>query len=176
MLPRDTRRETRSVRCAILSIADTRTPDTDDSGRMLQTRLTEAGHVIAEYRIIRDDPNEIRQHLVRLAENPDIQAVICNGGTGITPRDQTFEALDSMLEKRLDGFAEIFRYLAFKEMGASAILMRAVAGVYQGLIVISLPGAPACVNLALEKLIVPELGQMTALARKTGSSHRSGVH
>ena len=172
MLPRDKR----SVRCAVLSIADTRTPETDDSGRMIKTRLVEEGHVIADYRIIPDDPNQIRQQLVRIAEIPQIQAVICNGGTGITPHDQSFEAILAMLEKKVDGFGEIFRYLAFKEMGAAAILMRAAAGIYRNQVIISLPGAPSCVHLALEKILLPELGQMVSLARKNSEHHRSGVH
>ena len=164
------------MRCAVLSITDTRSAETDESGRILRTRLAEEGHVIAEYRILRDDPHEIRQQLVRLSEDREIHVVITNGGTGITPHDQTFEAIVSMLEKRLDGFGEIFRYLVFKNIGASAILTRAAAGVFRGMVVISLPGSPSFVQLALEKLILPELGAMTALARKGPEPHRSGVH
>jgi molybdenum cofactor biosynthesis protein B len=172
MLPSDTR----TVRCAVLSIADTRTPDSDESGQLIQTKLAEAGHVVADYRIINDNPNELRQQLLRLAEAREIQAVICNGGTGITPEDHSFEAIVSLLEKQLDGFGEIFRYLAYKTFGASAVLMRATAGVYQGLVIISLPGAPQCVQLAMEKLVLPELGQMAALVRKIRMPHRSGIH
>lgn len=168
--------ETRTVRCAILSIADTRTPDSDESGHIIQSKLAEAGHVVADYRIIHDNPHELRQQLLRLAEAREIQAVICNGGTGITPEDHSFEAILALFEKRLEGFGEIFRYLAFKNFGASAILMRAAAGVYQGLVIISLPGAPQCVQLAMEKLVLPELGQMAALVRKSRLPHRSGIH
>jgi molybdenum cofactor biosynthesis protein B len=169
--------ETRGVRCAVLSIADTRTPESDESGRFIQARLLEAGHVVADYRIIHDEPAELRKHLARLAEKGDVQAVIANGGTGITPEDQTFDALEALLEKRLDGFGEIFRYLAYKELGPSAVLMRATAGVYQGLVIIGLPGAPQCVRLALEKLVLPELAPMAALVRKVRASpHRTGVH
>ncbi len=164
----------RSVRCAVLSIAD-RTPENDESGRLIRNRLLEEGHVIAEYKILRDDPHQIRQHLLRLAEIHEIQAVICNGGTGITPNDHSFEAIVSMLEKPIDGFGEIFRYLAYKELGPSAILLRATAGIHKNQVVISLPGTPSCVQLALEKIILPELGQMAALARKA-EQHRSGVH
>lgn len=165
------------MRCAVLSIADTRTPDSDESGRLIQSRLLDEGHVVADYRIIHDEPGELRQYLVRLAEKADVQAVICNGGTGITPEDQTFDTLLGMLEKKLDGFGEIFRYLAYKELGPSAVLMRAAAGVYQGIVVVSLPGAPQCVRLALEKIVLPELPQMASLVRKVRPSpHRSGVH
>lgn len=169
--------ESRGVRCAVLSIADARTPDSDESGRLIQAKLIEAGHVVADYRIIHDEPAELRQHLLRLAEKGDVQAVICNGGTGITPEDQTFDTLVALLEKRLDGFGEIFRYLAYKELGPSAVLMRATAGVYQGLAIVSLPGSPQCVRLALDKIVLPELPQMAALVRKVRASpHRSGVH
>lgn len=173
MLPRETS-DKRSVRCAVISIAD-RTPETDESGRLIRHRLLEEGHVVAECRIIRDDPHQIRQQLVRIGEIQEIQAVICNGGTGISPNDHSFEAIVAMLEKRIDGFGEIFRYLAYKEMGPSAILMRAAAGIHKNQVIISLPGSPSCVHLALEKIILPELGQMAALARKT-EHHRSGIH
>lgn len=164
------------MRCAVLSIADTRTPENDESGRIIQTRLTADGHTVEDYKIIHDDPVELRQHLLRLSEGARVQAVICNGGTGITPEDTTFEAILGMLEKRIDGFGEIFRYLAYKELGPSAMLMRAVAGVFQGMVIVSLPGAPQCVQLGMEKLVIPELGQMAALVRKVRTPHRSGVH
>lgn len=164
------------MRCAVLSIADTRTPENDESGRIIQARLAADGHTVEDYKVIHDDPVELRQHLLRLAEGARVQAVICNGGTGITPEDMTFEAILSLLEKRIDGFGEIFRYLAYKELGPSAMLMRAVAGVFQGMVIVSLPGAPQCVQLAMEKLVMPELGQLAALVRKVRTPHRSGVH
>ena len=131
---------------------------------------------MAEYLLLRDKPHELRQQIDRLVEAGDIQVLICNGGTGITPRDHAYDLIASLLEKRLDGFSEVFHYLAFKDMGAAAFLLRLTAGVYRGIILVSLPGSPACVELALEKLILPELGQMAMLAGNGKRSSRAGVH
>jgi molybdopterin adenylyltransferase len=165
-----------AVRCAIVSVAESRTQETDESGRLLCSRLEEAGHLIADYRIMRDKPVDLRQHIDALVKAGGAQVIICNGGTGITPRDHTYDLIESLLEKRLDGFGRIFHYLAFKDMGAPAFLLRLTAGVYKGCILISLPGSPACVKLALEKLILPELVQMTMLAGNGRGSSRTGVH
>lgn len=152
----------RSVGCLIITCSDTRTPDTDTSGQLIQKLLREQGHTVVAYQIVKDDPGQI-QHRIALGTTHDrIQAVIINGGTGISRRDSTFEAIDDMLEKRLDGFGEIFRLLTYQEIGSPAIISRATAGTYNGRILFSMPGSEHAVRLAMEKLILPELGHLVA--------------
>jgi molybdenum cofactor biosynthesis protein B len=155
----------RSVVCAVVTVSDTRTPDTDASGTRIRTLLEQAGHRVEAYAILPDDPARIRAHVAALLAAPAIEAVIVNGGTGLAPRDTTYEAITALLEKRLDGFGELFRMLSYQEVGAAAMLSRAAAGVARGKVVASLPGAPAAVTLAMEKLLIPQLGHMVALLR-----------
>ena len=143
------------VRCAVITVSDTRTLETDTSGAAMQNFLTDAGHDIASYRIVPDEPEMICDLLDELAGN--IEAILLNGGTGISKRDNTFEAISSRLEKTLPGFGELFRMLSYEEIGAGAMLSRATAGLYRGTLVFSTPGSTNAVNLAMSKLIVPEL-------------------
>jgi molybdenum cofactor biosynthesis protein B len=149
-----------SVACAIVTVSDTRTEADDTSGRTMRVKLEQAGHTISFYTIVKDEPAQIRALLTRLADEGAVQAVLFNGGTGISRRDTTYEAIASLLEKRLDGFGELFRMLSYEEIGAAAMLSRAVAGTYRDLIVFSTPGSTAAVRLAMEKLIVPELSHL----------------
>ncbi|RMH71978.1 MAG: MogA/MoaB family molybdenum cofactor biosynthesis protein [Cyanobacteria bacterium J007] len=146
-----------AVRCAAITVSDTRTPDTDRSGRIVRTRLVEAGHAIAAYEILKDDPVAIRDLLMTLASRDDLDAIVFNGGTGIAPRDTTYDAIASLLEKTLPGFGEIFRSLSYHEIGSRAIASRAIAGVYHSKLIFSIPGSTGAVSLALERLILPEL-------------------
>lgn len=150
-------RAPRIVNCAILTVSDTRTPDTDKSGQYLQSTLTQAQHQITSYQLLPDEPEQIRAHVQALCQRPDVEAVICNGGTGIAPRDTTYDAIAALLTKTLPGFGEIFRALSFTEIGSRAMASRAVAGVYEGTLVFSLPGSSNAVRLATEQLILPEL-------------------
>jgi molybdopterin adenylyltransferase len=154
-----------AVACAIVTVSDTRTPETDVSGVCIRALLEEAGHRVAGYTILPDEPGRIRAHLEELLALPGLDAVIVNGGTGLAPRDTTFEAIGALLEKRLDGFGELFRMLSYQQVGAAAMLSRAAAGVAGGKVVVSLPGAPAAVELAMQKLLLPELGHMVHLLR-----------
>jgi molybdenum cofactor biosynthesis protein B len=154
-----------AVACAIVTVSDTRTPETDVSGVCIRALLEEAGHRVAGYTILPDEPGRIRAHLEELLALPALDAVIVNGGTGLAPRDTTFEAIGALLEKRLDGFGELFRMLSYQQVGAAAMLSRAAAGVARGKVVVSLPGAPAAVELAMQKLLLPELGHMVHLLR-----------
>ena len=153
----------RRVRCAVVTASDTRTPETDTSGQRIRALLEEAGHAVVGYALVPDDPGRIGAHLAALVARDEVDAVIVNGGTGLAPRDTTYEAVTGMLEKRLDGFGELFRMLSYAEVGAAAMLSRAACGVVRGKIVASLPGAPAAVELALRKLLLPELGHMVHL-------------
>ncbi|MBD2105214.1 molybdenum cofactor biosynthesis protein B [Leptolyngbya sp. FACHB-261] len=145
------------VSCAIVTVSDTRTVETDKSGQLLKSLLQEAGHRIVAYGIIQDEPDQICEQLAQLAQEPNIEAIIFNGGTGIAPRDTTYDALEALLEKVLPGFGEVFRALSYQEIGSRAIASRAVAGVYRGRILFSLPGSTGAVKLATEQLILPEL-------------------
>jgi len=150
----------RSVRCVVCTISDSKTPETDTSGRLLKELLEGAGHVVAGYRVVKDEPSQVHQVIHTACMTPGVQAVVFTGGTGITSRDQTFEAIDALLEKRLPGFGELFRMLSYGEVGAAAMLSRAQAGVRAGRIVFSLPGSPQACRLAMERLILPELGHL----------------
>lgn len=150
----------RAVGCLVITCSDTRTLDTDTSGQLIQKLLREQGHAVVAYHIVKDDPGQIQHRIALGTTHERIQAVIVNGGTGISRRDSTFEAIDDMLEKRLDGFGEIFRLLTYQEIGSPAIISRATAGTYNGRILFSIPGAEHAVRLAMEKLILPELGHL----------------
>src|SRR5947208_1976319 len=150
----------RSVSCMVITCSDTRTPETDTTGPLIMNTLKEHGHYIASYHLVKDEPSAIRKLIKRGAKDRHVQAIIVNGGTGISRRDSTFEAIDGLLDKRLDGFGEIFRYLSYQDIGSAAIMSRATAGLYKSTIVVSVPGSEQAVLLALDKLILNELGHM----------------
>jgi molybdopterin adenylyltransferase len=156
----------RSVRCIIVTISDTRTEETDAGGRAIADQLTAAGHHVAARTLVKDDADLVRSTVERQLAAPDVDVIITTGGTGITSRDSTYEAISGLLHKRLDGFGELFRMLSFEQIGAAAMMSRACAGLAAGRIVISLPGSEAAVRLAMERLIVPELGHMVQQARR----------
>ena len=155
-----------SVSCAVVTVSDTRTPETDLSGRLTRELLAAAGHRIAAARIVPDDPEEVRRVLLDLLGDEGVDAVLLNGGTGIAPRDRTLEAVAALLERTIDGFGEIFRHLSYQEIGPAAMLSRATAGIARGRVVFSMPGSPGAVRLALEKLILPEIAHAVGEARK----------
>lgn len=142
----------------MLTISDTRTPATDDSGDAIVGALTAAGHQVLDRQIVRDDPALVRDFVRKHA--PAAQVIVTTGGTGITSRDTTYEAITSLLEKQLDGFGELFRMLSYEEIGSAAMLSRACAGTVGTTIVFALPGSPHAVALAMDKLILPEIGHV----------------
>ncbi len=154
----------RSVACAVITVSDTRTQDNDGSGSEIRRRLEEAGHRVAAYAIVPDEPDLVAAELRRLADDGAIEAVILNGGTGVAPRDNTYEAVCSVLTKPIDGFGELFRMLSWEEVGAMAMISRAVAGLVGTTAVFSVPGSTAACRLAMDKLIVPSLGHVVGLA------------
>jgi molybdenum cofactor biosynthesis protein B len=156
----------KSIGCFVVTVSDTRTEDTDTGGRAIVELLTAAGHRIVGRSLVRDDPEQLRDAIGRQLANPDVQAIITTGGTGITSRDCTFETVSSMLWKRLEGFGELFRMLSYEQIGSSAMMSRALAGSVAGRIIVSLPGSEAAVRLALEKLLVPELGHLVREATR----------
>ena len=145
------------VTCAIVTVSDTRTPETDTSGAAIRERLEQAGHQVAFYRILKDEPDQIVALLDHLVNETTTQVILFNGGTGISQRDTTYDALAGRLEKTLPGFGELFRMLSYQEIGAAAMLSRATAGTYRGRLVFSMPGSSNAVRLAMDRLIVPEL-------------------
>ena len=149
--------------CAILTISDTRTAETDTSGQLIKESLEQEGHHLVQYFILKDEPELIIDQIKQLSSQEQVQVIICNGGTGIAPRDTTYEALAQILEKTLPGFGELFRYLSYQEIGSRAIASRAIAGVYHQTLIFSLPGSTKAVKLGMEKLILQELSHLVKL-------------
>jgi molybdopterin adenylyltransferase len=154
------------VRAAVITISDTRTKETDTSGRHIADALTAAGHELAAWEIVSDEPAQIRQMIERLRQLPNLDAILLTGGTGVGSRDQTFETLSGMLTKTLTGFGELFRMLSYEEIGAAAMLSRAIGGLIDRTVVLAMPGSTAAVRLAMDKLILPEIGHLVREARR----------
>jgi molybdenum cofactor biosynthesis protein B len=155
-----------SLRCAVVTVSDTRTLETDSGGETVLNWLERAGHVVAARTIIRDEPADMRKLLRWFADDPAIDAVLMTGGTGLSRRDQTFETVRSMLTKELPGYGELFRMLSYHEIGPAAILSRAVGGLIDTTVVLTMPGSPAAVQLAMEKIIVFQLNHLVREARR----------
>jgi molybdenum cofactor biosynthesis protein B len=145
------------IACAILTVSDTRTEETDTSGKAIRERLEGGGHSVVFYRIVKDEPDQILALLDQVVDEARARVILFNGGTGISHRDTTYDALSRKLEKTLPGFGELFRMLSFVERGGAALLPRATAGVYRERLVFSMPGSSNAVKLAMDRLIVPEL-------------------
>jgi len=156
----------KSVRCFVVTVSDTRTETTDTGGRAIAELLTAAGHRVIGRAIVKDEPAVVRELVHHHTAAGDAQAVITTGGTGISSRDNTYEAVSSLFEKRLDGFGELFRMLSYEQIGPAAMLSRATAGLANRCIIAVLPGSEAAVRLAMEKLLLPELGHLVEQARK----------
>ena len=153
-----------SVGCFVITVSDTRTDDTDTGGRAIVDLLTKAGHTVAGRTIVKDDPELVRGTIERQLANPQVQVIITTGGTGITSRDSTYEVVSGLLQKKLDGFGELFRMLSYEQIGSAAIMSRATAGLVAGRIIVSLPGSEGAVRLAMERLLIPELGHLVQQA------------
>ena len=150
----------RSVRCYVLTVSDTRTVQNDTSGLAIRDLLVTGGHHVAGYGIVRDEPAQVARAVRDQLDGREVQVIITTGGTGITSRDGTFEAIDDLLDKRLEGFGELFRMLSFHEIGPAAMMSRAIAGTIDRKAIFVLPGSENAVRLAMTKLIVPELGHI----------------
>lgn len=156
----------RSVACAVVTVSDTRTLADDTGGQTVVDFLTAAGHQVAAREIVPDDPERMRTLLAAFVARADVDAILLTGGTGLSSRDQTFETVSALLTKPLPGYGEIFRMLSYQEIGAAGMLSRAVGGLIEQTVALTMPGSPAGVRLAMEKLIVPELGHMVREARR----------
>jgi molybdopterin adenylyltransferase len=155
-----------SVRCAVVTVSDTRTETTDTSGRAIVELLEAQGQLLAFRTIVPDDAGRIGAVLDEMLGRADVDVVLFTGGTGITTRDSTYEVVSARLEKRLDGFGELFRMLSYTDVGPAAMLSRACAGLARGRILVAMPGSEAAVRLAMHKLLLPELGHMVREARR----------
>jgi len=154
------------VGCFVLTVSDTRTTDTDTSGRAIRDLLAAAGHLVVASGLVRDDPDQVSAIVRKQLADPATRVIIATGGTGITSRDGTFEAVDRLFEKRLTGFGELFRMLSFAEIGPAAMMSRAAAGTVGAKAIFVLPGSESAVRLAMTRLIVPELGHIAQQLNK----------
>ena len=154
------------VRCYVVTISDTRTEETDAGGQAIIDLLTEAGHEIRGRLIVRDEPDLVQATVTEQVSTSSVDAIITTGGTGISSRDQSYEAITTFIEKRIDGFGELFRSLSYAEIGSAAMLSRAFAGTARKKIIISLPGSEHGVRLAMTKLVLPELGHLVREASR----------
>jgi molybdenum cofactor biosynthesis protein B len=155
-----------TVGCFVITVSDTRTEANDTSGRAIRELLQAAGHSVTGHAIVRDEPSEVAALVRSRLDDAGTQVIITTGGTGISARDATFEAVNALFEKRLDGFGELFRMLSFQDIGSAAMMSRATAGTIGRRALFVLPGSLAAVRLAMEKLIVPELGHVVQQLRK----------
>ncbi len=160
-----TERSLKTVACFVITVSDTRDETTDRSGGAIKALLEEQGHAVAGYEIVKDEPDDIRTLIAKALAVEAVDVVILNGGTGIAPRDGTYEVVSGVLDKRIDGFGELFRFLSYQEIGSAAMLSRALAGTAGSRVVVSLPGSSGAVKLAMTSLLLPQLGHMVAQAR-----------
>lgn len=156
----------RSVRCVVVTVSDTRTLETDTGGGTIVELLRSAGHEVLQRHLLRDEPEPMKALLLSLGDRADVDAILMTGGTGLGSRDQTFETVSSLLTKPLPGYGELFRALSYAEIGPAAMLSRAVGGLVGRKVLLTMPGSQAGVRLAMEKLILPELGHMVREARR----------
>ena len=155
-----------SVNCAVLTISDSRTEQDDESGKLLRQKLSENGHRVISYSILKNEADSIKKKLNELLSQEELQVIITSGGTGPGQRDITVETISLILEKKLDGFGELFRFLSYQEIGTASIMSRAIAGVAKGKVILCLPGSLGAVKLAMDKLILPEIGHMVREATR----------
>ena len=156
----------KSVKCAVITTSDSRTEQEDESGRLIRKKLTDGGHEVTHYTILKNDAASIKNEIAALLLRDDVQAIVTSGGTGLSNRDVTVDTIAPMLEKRLEGFGELFRHLTYEEIGPGAVLSRALAGTANGKVIICIPGSAGAAQLAMDKIIVPELGHMVREATR----------
>lgn len=154
------------IRCAVITVSDTRTLATDRGGPLIVDRLTAAGHEVVAREVVPDEPATMRTLLAALADRADVDAILMTGGTGVGSRDQTFETVSGLMNKILPGYGELFRMLSFEQVGPAAMLSRAIGGLMRGKVLLTMPGSPAAVQLAMDRLIVPEIAHLVREARK----------
>jgi len=155
-----------TLRCAVLTVSDTRTLETDSGGQLVIDLLSEAGHLVVRREIVPDEPEVMTPLLETLRDEEEVDAVLMTGGTGITSRDQTYETVTELITRPLPGYGELFRMLSYEQVGAAAMLSRATAGLMHQTVLITMPGSPRAVELAMQQIILPELGHLAGQARR----------
>ncbi len=155
-----------NVACAVITTSDSRTEQDDESGTLIKQRLTDNGHKVTYYTILKNDAEAIKQKIEELLRRDDVQVIITGGGTGLSKRDVTVNTIAPMLEKKLEGFGELFRQLTFQEIGTGSIMSRAIAGVTKGKVIICIPGSLGAATLAMDKIILPEIGHLVREATR----------
>jgi len=155
-----------SVSCAVLTISDSRTEQDDESGKLIKQRLSDNGHRVMSYSILKNEADSIKKKIYELLRQEELQVIITSGGTGVSHRDITVETISPILEKKLDGFGELFRFLSYQEISTTSIMSRAIAGVTGGKIILCLPGSPEAAKLAMDKVILPEIGHLVREATR----------
>ncbi len=155
-----------SVNCAVIIISDSRTEQDDESGRLIKQKLSQNGHGLVAYALLKNDAAAIKQKIAELLGQAELQVIIASGGTGLSHRDVTVETISPLLEKKLDGFGELFRSLSYQEIGTASMLSRAIGGVAGGKVILCLPGSLGAVTLAMDKMILPEIGHMVREANR----------
>lgn len=154
------------VSCAVLTISDSRTERDDESGKLIKQRLSDNGHQVMSYSMLKNEADSIKKKIYELLRQEELQVIITSGGTGVSHRDITVETISPILEKKLDGFGELFRSLSYQEIGTTSIMSRAIAGVAGGKVILCLPGSPEAVKLAMDKVILPEIGHLVREATR----------
>jgi len=155
-----------SVSCAVLTISDSRTEQDDESGKLIKQRLSDNGHRVMSYSMLKNEADSIKKKIYELLRQEELQVIITSGGTGVSHRDITVETISPILEKKLDGFGELFRFLSYQEISTTSIMSRAIAGVAGGKVIICLPGSPEAAKLAMDKVILPEIGHLVREATR----------
>ncbi len=155
-----------SVSCAVLTISDTRTERDDESGMIIRQKLSQNGHQVLSYAILKDEADSLKKKIYELLSHDELQVIITNGGTGVSHRDITVDTISPILEKGLDGFGELFRFLTYQEIGTASIMSRAIGGVTRGKVILCIPGSPEAVKLAMDKIILPEIGHLVREATR----------
>ena len=155
-----------SVSCAVLTISDSRTEQDDESGKLIKQRLSDNGHRVMSYSMLKNEADSIKKKIYELLRQEELQVIITSGGTGVSHRDITVETISPILEKKLDGFGELFRFLSYQEISTTSIMSRAIAGVVGGKVIICLPGSPEAAKLAMDKVILPEIGHLVREATR----------
>jgi molybdopterin adenylyltransferase len=158
--------DVKNVACAVITTSDNRTEKDDESGKLIKQRLTDNGHKVTDYTILKNDAMAIREKIEELMKRDDVQVIITGGGTGLSKRDVTVNTIAPMLEKQLDGFGELFRQLTYQEIGTGSIMSRAIAGVANGKVIICIPGSLGAATLAMDKIILPEIGHLVREATR----------
>jgi len=158
--------ENKNIDCAVIVTSDSRTEETDESGKFIKQRLLDNGHKVACYTILKNDAPALKNRIIELIKRDDVQVIITSGGTGLSHKDVTVDTVQSMLEKKLDGFGELFRSLTYQELGTASIMSRATAGVINGKIIICFPGSLGAAKLAMDKIILSEIGHLVREATR----------